>query len=237
MIITDKNPQCVFFALTDEDLRKVANLNDGANITSMTKFKGGCFGIKTLDTRWSSYSRTSLWHPEKINGLGEDGKFIIGMMKYDKLWTVFTAENTGITSQEIAVFDNLLDLKNHIKDQWARGMNITDLYNDEGNYYIVTSSGLGWMQSAVIHPYPEEEITKKAHEMSFITEIMPLENYHNLWIFSANTGYTEAHIGFARTNENIASIHKKLYSEEGYDGYRATLVRSVLGKLFFVLMK
>ncbi|MEE4257820.1 MAG: hypothetical protein V2I47_12345 [Bacteroidales bacterium] len=237
MLITDKNPQIVIAAETQEEFRDKVNMNDGARITTMTKFDDLYFGIKTLNTRWSPYSHTSLWMPEKILDISDEGMFIIGMMKFDKLWTIYQAANTGITSQEIAVFDNVPDLVDYIIQQWKKGMDITDLYNDNGNYYIVTSSGLNWEQSLLIDPYPENEINEKGRNLSFITELMPLDDKNNLWVFSGNTGYNAMAKGFI-SNKNIDSIQKGVRTEEGFnDGYRATLIRSVLQKLFIVLLK
>lgn len=237
MLITDKNPQIVIAAASEDEFTEKVNRDDGAGITTMTKFDDLYFGIKTLDTSWSSYSRTHIWQPEKVVDILDDGKFIIGMMKFDKLWTIYHAKNTGITSQEIAVFDNVPDLKDHIAQQWKKGMDITDLYNDNGNYYIVTSSGLNWKQSYLIDPYPENEIHEIGRSGSFITEVMPLDDKDNLWIFSGNTGYNYMAVGFLST-KNIDDIQKGIKTEEGYgDGYRATLIRDVLHKLFIVLLK
>lgn len=236
MLITDKNVQFVFLTETDSDFRRIVNLDDGTNLTTMLKYKGVYFGLKTAFTRWNSYSSTSLWHPEQIRDLGEDGKFIIGMMKFDKLWTVFRARNTGIISQNIAVFDDWDIMKDHISTQWSAGMDITDLYNDDGNYYVVMSSGLNWKQSYVLDVFPEEEILKKAEEGSFITEIMPVGKKY-LWVFSANTGYSYQDFRFVEGREDMDIVHKALSGDEGFHGCRATLVRNVFERFFFVFLK
>jgi len=186
---------------------------------------------------WTHFTSITLWYPEQVKDLGKDGRFIIGIIKMGTLWTLYMAKNTGITDQEISVFDRWEDMKEHIYNQWKKGYDITELYENEGRFYMVTSKGLNWKQSYYVDLFPDAIINQHAKEGEFITEIMPLgENY--LWVFSGNTGYRQQLIRSVSGEEELKILREALLSDEGFEGgYRASLVRTIGKALFFILLK
>ncbi|OFY50943.1 MAG: hypothetical protein A2W85_04860 [Bacteroidetes bacterium GWF2_41_31] len=232
-----RNVQVLFIAEDEEKFRRFVYKDDDLFLTSLTRYYDAYAAIKTFGLNWTHFACVTLWHPEQVKDLGKDGHFIIGMIKMGTLWTLYLAKNTGITDQEISVFERWEELKKHIHSQWKKGFDITDLYENEGKYYIVTSKGLNWKQSYYVDLFPEEVMEEKAKEGKFITEIMHLGE-RNLWVFSGNTGYRQQLIRSVSSNEELTILREALLSDEGFEGgYRASLLRSLGGTLFVVLLK
>lgn len=221
---------------TEDEFRKNIGKISNTFFTSMLRYKDTYIFVDSLGTNWENLSQTSLWHPQQIKNLGHKNKYVVGLIKHDTLWELFLASNTGLSGQNISMFESWDKLKIHIREQWKKGFDITDLVNNDGKYYVVTSKGLNWKQSWLVESgYPEELISQAAQQGRIITDVVKLEDKY-LWVFSENTGFKKQIVKFNPSTKEILKIRKSVVSDKGFQGYSLSLVREVMGVLLFVFV-
>lgn len=229
--------QSLRIAKTEEEFRENIHKFKNVFVTCMLRYKEHYISVRSLGTNWKKLVTSTTWNIKKSNSNGVEGKFIVGLYKFDKRWESHYALNTGVIDQNINVLENWPDLKDFIRDQWRKGYDVTDLVSDEGSYYVVSSLGLNLNQSWVMSKqYPQEDAVKAYEKGRILTEVAPVNDSY-LWIFSGNTGFSDQHIEYNPDTEKIQSIVKQLMSDEKYDGFSLSLVREINGKLLFIFVK
>lgn len=193
--------------------------------------------VISIGTNWSNLSVTTAWHPEKIPDIGKDGKFIITMMNYRKMWRFFFASGTGVQAQEVQKIENWNELEGHIDKQWDRGYDITDIAISNNIAYVVSSYGLDLDQSWLISPdFPEDKIREYTKEGSLVTDIIRIGDTY-LWLFSANTGFNDQKFVYAPDYKDWKRIGDALMNDDKYGGYSLANARIVNGKPLFIFFK
>ena len=222
----------------DQDAwRKNLWKHDFALVTSTLRHDDIFFYVMSLGTGWADFTTTTLWKPQDIKNLGKDNKFVIGLIKHEKLWELHLASNTGVKAQHVRMFDNWPDLKEHISNEWGQGYDITDMITADGSHCIVTSYGLNLKQSWLIDTgYPQAEIGAAAEKGEFVTDVIEVDGRY-LWIFSGNTGYSRQKLIYWPSMDEMQAIRDRLLSDEGYDGYALSGIKRIDGRLLLIFWK
>lgn len=237
MLAKNYHYQSLRVAKTKTEFRENSCKNKETFVTTMIRFKKNYIYVLSTGTNWRNLSTIYTWHPQNYNKIGEDGKFVVGLYKHDKLWELQLAANTGVTNQKIKMCKDSNDLISFIKDQWKNGYDVTDLVTSDGKYYVITSLGLNLNQGWAVNSKFSQNDAEKAYKQGLIlTEVVQLEDKY-LWIFSGNTGFQNQALEFNPDSKTIKTISEKIVSGEGFDGYFLASIREISGYLLFIFVQ
>lgn len=219
--------------------RSITNLKSKYSVfvTSFTKIYDIYFAVCSTGTGWQKEAKVAHWHPEKMIIPDEKGRVITGVMKDDKLWKLQIAIVPKITDQNIHFCNDTDSLTDHIKKQWKRGYDVTDIALDNGRYLVVTSKGLNYIQSWILSKeMPIEKMKAKVKEGSILTDVAKYSDSY-LWLFSGNTCYNDMLIKHDPEFDELVDIREKLVTDEKYKGYTLSLVKEYQNLLLLVFHK
>ena len=220
-----------------DDIKTELRKYEISALSGVLPFNGYYIYIISIGTNWHNQSVTTAWDPAKMQSIGSDDKFITGMAKMGKLWEVYSAQGTGVRAQQIIRTGDWEALKDFMRQQWSRGYDITDMCEDEGNWYAVSSYGLDLKQAWVTSPeLPVDEIRKYTKKGQLLTEVLRSGNTY-LWMFSSNTGFNDQKIIYGPTYDEIEEIRKALLGDNKYNGYSLASIKELNGKLLFIFFR
>lgn len=236
MLPKQYNIQVLRIADTEEEFQETCRQFKESFVTAKIRYNKHIIWVDSLGTGWQGLVTVHTWHPQNYKKLGHDGKFIVGMHRHEKRWELHLASNTGITDQNISMFEDLDNLKSFIKRQWKNGWDITDLQTVDNKYYLVTSKGLNLKQGWSVREKFSWEDANKAYETGLIlTEVTRVEDKY-LWIFSGNTGFEYQALEYNPNKVKLKEIGNALITDNKFEGYSLASIREVSGRLLFIFV-